>query len=191
MAYFCLDCEASGPVPPDYNLLSIGVVVVRQVGEEYKIGERWYCELKPIFKGMNEEALAVCGLDPEKLIITGKDPEEAMQELSTWVLEQQGQEAGRPIFVGHNAVFDWAYINYYYQHFKLENPFGYKGIDSKSLAMGVCGLEWEATSKEILAKRLNLPPEDLSAKHRADYDAHYQAQLLVGLLQKLGSLDTQ
>ena len=25
MNYFCLDCEASGPVPPLYNLLSIGV----------------------------------------------------------------------------------------------------------------------------------------------------------------------
>ena len=29
LVYFSLDCEASGPMPPLYNLLSIGVSAVR------------------------------------------------------------------------------------------------------------------------------------------------------------------
>jgi DNA polymerase III alpha subunit (gram-positive type) len=86
--------------------------------------------------------------------------------------------------VGHNAVFDWAYIAYYYAHLGLTNPFGYKGIDSKSLAMGRLGVEWNDTSKEKLSELLELPAEDPSRIHRADYDAWYQALILKALLER-------
>ena len=190
MAYFCLDCEASGPLPPDYNLLSIGVVVVRSTEVGHRTGASWYRELRPIFDGFDAGALAVCGLDPARLAVEGVPPKDALLELADWVRDEHGEDPGRPIFVGHNAVFDWAYVNHYFLYHGLENPFGYKGIDSKSLAMGVLGLSWEATSKEVLAPRLGLPPEDPRAKHRADYDAEYQARLLAALLDVLGPLDT-
>ncbi|NIM02147.1 MAG: hypothetical protein GTN89_15490, partial [Acidobacteria bacterium] len=90
----------------------------------------------------------------------------------------------RPVFVGHNAVFDWAYVAYYYPHYGLSNPFGYKGIDSKSLAMGRLGLPWTKTSKENLQQLLSLPEQDPARIHRADYDAWYQALILKALLEK-------
>jgi len=168
---------------PLYNLLSIGVTAVRRESDHHVIGESFYVELKPIFPGFNPQAIAVCGLDVDRLAREGTDPREAMIRLTDWVVKETGRD-GNPIFVGHNAVFDWAYIAYYYAHHGMENPFGYKGIDTKSLAMGVLDIEWTATSKESLEKRLGLPPQDPALIHRADYDAQYQALILKTLLDR-------
>jgi ribonuclease T len=182
MNYFALDCEASGPMPPLYNLLSIGVTVVRPENGRHVVGESWYVELKPIFPGFEPEALAVCGLDMDRLRVEGTGPEKAMADLREWVLEKNRPARERPVFVGHNAVFDWAHINYYFKHFNIDNPFGYKGIDTKSLAMGALGISWNDTSKENLEALLDLPAQDPAQIHRADYDAMYQALILQRLL---------
>ena len=184
MNYFALDCEASGPMPPLYNLLSIGVTVLREERDRHVLGDSWYVELKPLFPGFEPEALAVCGLDMERLKTEGTDPGRAMGDLRDWVLEQNRPCGDRPVFVGHNAVFDWAHINYYFRHYEIRNPFGYKAIDSKSLAMGRLGIGWNETSKENLEKLLDLPPQDPALTHRADYDAHYQAIILQRLLDR-------
>lgn len=182
MVYFCVDCEASGPVPPLFNLLSIGATAVHPEDGAHRLGKQFYVELKPIFPGFDEEALAVCGLDVERLRRDGLEPREALLSLGAWLEEQNRPSAERPVFVGHNAVFDWAYVAYYHAHFGLPNPFGYKGIDTKSLAMGRLGVSWNETSKETLQQLLGLPPEDPAQVHRADYDAWYQALILKHLL---------
>jgi DNA polymerase III alpha subunit (gram-positive type) len=184
MTYFCIDVEASGQLPPKYNLLSVGATVVRPEGSHHVLGDSFYVELKPIFSGFDPAALAVCGLDVDRLKREGLEPGEAMRKLSAWVAAQNLDRRQRPIFVGHNAVFDWAYIAYYYEHHEQENPFGYKAIESKSLAMGRLGIDWNATSKEKLAQLLDLPPLDPAQVHRADYDAWYQALILKALLDR-------
>ncbi len=184
MIYVCVDCEASGPLPPLYNLLSIGATVVRPAGGRHELGSSFYVELKPIFEGFDAEAMAVCGLDAERLRREGAEPREAMERLRRWVLGENRGSSERPIFVGHNAVFDWGYVAYYFAHFGIENPFGYKGLDTKSLAMGRLGLGWLETSKEKLAPLLGLPPQDPAQVHRADYDARYQALILAALLDR-------
>lgn len=183
MAYFCIDVEASGQLAPMYNLLSIGATVVRRAGDHHELGATFYVELKPIFDGFDRKALEVCGLDVERLRREGVEPKAAMQRLSEWVREHSPARE-RPVFVGHNAVFDWAYIAYYYEHCGMKNPFGYKAIETKSLAMGALRLAWEATSKEKLARHLDLPPIDPAQVHRADYDAWYQALILKALLDR-------
>lgn len=183
MTYFCVDVEASGPVPPLYNLLSIGATVVEREGDRHVLGESVYLELQPIFPGFDPGALAVCGLDPERLRREGLPPQEALSRLAAFVHEHNDPR-GKPVFVGHNAVFDWAYLAYYYAHFGMENPFGYKGLDTKSLAMGALGIPWNDTSKEVLERLLHLPPLDAGKVHRADYDAEYQARILQALLDR-------
>ena len=184
MTYFCVDCEASGPVPPLFNLLSIGVTVVRPRGERHDLFDSFYAELAPIFPGFDAGAMAVCGLDAERLRREGEKPKDAMERLARFVREQNEGSADGPCFVGHNAVFDWSHIAYYYAHFGMENPFGYKGLDTKSLAMGRLGLSWRDTSKENLERVLALPAQDPLQIHRADYDARYQALILAALLDK-------
>ncbi len=184
MIYFCVDCEASGPVPPLYNLLSIGVTVVHPEGDRHTLGTSLYLELKPIFPGFDPGAMAVCGLDAERLRREGMEPRDALDLLARFVREHNESSSDGPCFVGHNAVFDWSHIAYYYAHFGLQNPFGYKGLDTKSLAMGRLEISWRDTSKDNLERLLALPPQDRAQTHRADYDAHYQALILVALLDK-------
>jgi hypothetical protein len=128
--------------------------------------------------------MAVCGLDAERLRREGTEPREALLRLTRFVQEHNHGSPDGPCFVGHNAVFDWSHIAYYYAHFGLANPFGYKGLDTKSLAMGRLGISWRDTSKENLERLLALPPQDPLQAHRADYDAHYQALILKGLLDR-------
>ena len=187
MIYFCLDCEASGPVPPLYNLLSIGVTVVRPDDGRHVLGASLYLELQPIFPGFDLGAMAVCGLDAARLAREGLPPEQALRRLTVFLRTENAGSADRPCFVGHNAVFDWTYIAYYYAHFAQDNPFGYKGLDTKSLAMGRLGIGWNDTSKENLERLLALPAQDASLLHRADYDAHYQALILQALLDRAPS----
>jgi len=182
MVYFSVDLEASGPVPPKYNLLSIGVTVVRTKGDHHVLGDSLYIELRPIFPGFDKDAVAVAGLDIDRLRREGEEPEQALGRLTQWIREQNAGSKDWPVFVGHNAVFDWAYLAYYYAHYGMRNPFGYKGIDTKSLAMGRLGISWKDTSKESLERRLKLPPQDPAQIHRADYDAWYQALILKALL---------
>lgn len=184
MIYFCLDLEASGPVPPLYNLLTLGVTVVKPENDHHVVGESLYLEFQPIFPGFDADAMRITGLDADRLRSEGMEPKEALGKLSAWVRARNQGEDDRPCFVGHNAVFDWSYVAYYYAHFGLPNPFGYKGLDTKSLAMGKLGIAWNETSKENLEKILALPPQDPAQIHRADYDAAYQALILKALLDR-------
>lgn len=188
--YYSVDVEASGPLPPIYNLVSIGAVEVRRTDSGHVLGREFYIELKPVFPGFRQESMDIHGITREHLEQNGVEAGAAMRRFEAWVREgiagagTDGATDGRPVFVGHNAVFDWAYINYYFHHFGMENVFGYKAIDQKSLAMGVLGIPWWDAQKDIL---LGVIPglQGLTEKecaHNALDDARFQARILVALL---------
>ena len=202
--YVCVDVEASGPIPNPYNLVSIGAVVVHRpsagtnwmagAGKPFFVevrlggaawtvrdGEPFYVELKPLYPGFDDRAMAIHGITRDHLERTGVEPAAAMRQLSAYALEA----AARPVFVGHNAVFDWAFVNHYFHVTDVPNPFGWKALDTKSLAAGVLGIPFLETAKENLAKLLpDLGDEDPALKHRADADAAYQGRLLAVLLNR-------
>jgi DNA polymerase III epsilon subunit-like protein len=182
--YFSVDVEASGPVPALYNLVSIGAVTVGRDGGAWRPEDGgFYVELKPIAPGFDRAAMAVHGIPREHLEAHGDPADQAMRRLTAFVEKRLRAHDGQAVFVGHNAVFDWAFISYYYELYRLPNPFGYKALELKSLAMGRLGIDWFDTSKENLQALLpGLPAQDASRVHRADYDALYQAQILCALL---------
>jgi DNA polymerase III alpha subunit (gram-positive type) len=183
LRHFCLDVEASGPVPGLYNLLSIGCVAI-DPGPPLAPGAELYLELRPIFPGFDAGAMRVCGLDRAALERDGLAPADALARLTEFVLARTPPGA-RAIFVGHNAPFDWSMVNFYYHHAGMKNPFGYSALDTKALAMGVLGLAWPDTNKETLERLLALPPQDATLVHRADYDARYQALIFCALMARL------
>lgn len=184
--WFCLDIECNGPVPALYDMVSIGVAAVAPGPDgRLAVGEQLYLEIRPVAPRLDPGAARVHGLDQEHLAKNGLPRREAMLRLTEWVKSHTlpGSEA---VFVGHNAPFDWSFIAWTFHAEDLPNPFGYKGLCTKALSMGVLGLHWLDTSKEVLSERLGLPAEDRRQKHRADYDARYQAEILIRLLERMG-----
>lgn len=184
--WFCVDLEANGPVPGLYDMVSLGAVVVApDATGKLGIGESWYIEIQPQAPRFDASAAAVHGLDQERLRREGRPRRQAALQLAEWV-RQQTRPGTEPVFVGHNAPFDWSFVAWTYAAEELPNPFGYKALCTKALSAGVLDLHWLDTNKEVLSKRLSLPSEDLGQKHRADYDAAYQAEILLALLRRQG-----
>jgi ribonuclease T len=188
--WFCVDIECSGPVPALYDMISLGAVPVRHAADgSCVVGEEsFYVEICPTAPRVDPGAMKVNGLDLDHLRAHGRDLGEALQALSAWVAEQC-VVGTKPVFVGHNAPFDWSFVSYGYHAAGLHNPFGYKALDTKALAMGVLGVHWFDSNKELLAEQLTLPEVEAHKVHRADYDAWYQAHILARLLERSGIRD--
>ena len=182
--YFCIDIECNGPVPGLYDMVSLGAVAVHVKDGRPQMGDDFYMEIRPQAPRFDSRAAAIHGLDQNRLYKEGLPRKEACRNLSAWVARQTLPRTSS-VFVGHNAPFDWSFVAWTYAAEELPNPFGYKALDTKALAMGVLDLHWLDSSKETIQPLLNLPPEDKSKKHRADYDARYQAQILIGLLNRM------
>lgn len=181
--WFCIDIECSGPVPSLYDMISLGAVVVRETGDGgLELGADFYVEIRPEAPHVDPGAMAVNGLDIEALRRDGTVRRKAMEQLTAWV-EDETDAGAESVFVGHNAPFDWSFVAWVYKAEGMKNPFGYKALDTKALSAGILDLHWLDSNKEILAERLGLPAEDMSQKHRADYDARYQALILKRLLE--------
>jgi DNA polymerase III epsilon subunit-like protein len=140
--YVSVDVEASGPVPGDYSLLSIGACLVKRPEE------RFYMELQPISSNFVPDALKISGLSMQRLARTGTAPQEAMRGFGDWV--QESSADGQPVMVAFNAAFDWSFVNWYFVHFEVPNPFGIGAVDIKSYYMGLSGASWsDSRSSEI------------------------------------------
>jgi ribonuclease T len=190
--WFCIDIECSGPVPALYDMISLGVSVVvhRADGQPEITPHALYVEIAPTAPRVDPNAMKVNRLDLARLAREGLPMRTALERLSAFVVQHR-QGTSEAVFVGHNAPFDWSFVSYAYHAEGLENPFGYKALDTKALAMGVLGVHWLDTSKESLERLLALPPLDGQLVHRADYDARYQADILVALLRRMPALGDQ
>lgn len=163
--YISVDVEASGPVPGEYSMLSLGACIVGQTDKNF------YVELKPITKNFNPTSLAVAGFDLEQLERTGAEPGSAMAQFDAWVMQATPRE-NTPVFCAYPLAFDWMFVAYYFQRFLGHNPFGYTGFDVKSFYMGMTGERWDIAAP---MKRFHIG-QDLT--HNAREDAIAQADML-------------
>ena len=185
--YFCVDIECNGPVPGLYAMVSLAAVVVaRDASGHLHIGDCFYGELKPDAPRFDARAAAIHGLDQERLAAEGMTRADFCVALAQWV-KAHTVAGTEPVFVGHNAPFDWSFVAWIFAEQELANPFGYKALCTKSMATGTLGVHWLDSNKEVLSSRLDIGAEDMGQKHRADYDAKYQAEILVALLDELAA----
>jgi ribonuclease T len=164
--YISVDVEAAGPFPPTYSMLSLGAVVVDDPHATF------YVELRPINGNSVPGAMKVVGRTLEDFTQTGLSPKEAMASFGDWL--GSVASAGKPVFVGFNAVFDWAFVNFYFHQYFGANPFGIGGIDIKSYYMGLSGCPWEDTRSSHIPKEFKGP--SLRHTHNALDDAIEQAE---------------
>lgn len=135
--YFSADVETDGPIPGTYSMLSFGLAVAgRSDGERFERADptrqTFYRELRPISERVDEETLAVSGLDRDRLLRTGEEPAVAMTEAARFVRGAAG--AGTPVLVAYPLAFDWAWLHWYFVSFGEEgSPFGYSNcLDMKT-----------------------------------------------------------
>lgn len=173
--FISVDVEASGPIPGEYSMLSIGACLVDTPETNF---ER---RLKPLNRNADPEALAVTGFSLDELEQNGTEPRQALAEFDAWV-KATCREGDVPVFVGLNAPFDWSFVNYYFHRFHGENPFGFTALDIKAYYMGVTGSSWRDTRSSAMTARL-CPTK--KGNHTAVQDAIYQAELF-RLTRELG-----
>lgn len=161
--YISVSIKTSGPMPPDYSILSIDACVVRHPEQSF------YVELKPLNSNAVPEVLAANKMVLKKLEKTGLDPQEAILRFVEWVREMAG--FGRPVFVGSTATLDWSFINWYAHKFAESNPFGYGAVDIRTYEMTRQRCSWGAVSLIEDHGELNF------LRNQSCYSAFEQAQL--------------
>ncbi len=171
--YISVDVETSGPIPGEYNLLSLGACRVGQADQYF------YVEFKPITEGALADAMKVNQLSLAQLKVTGAEPRAAMEQFAAWI--RQVAAGARPVFVGFNAAFDWSFVNYYFHKFLGDNPFGHTALDIKSYYMAARRTTWARTTKAALEAQFLSP--DLPHTHNALGDAIEQGAIFEKLLR--------
>lgn len=123
-----VDIEADGPIPGDYSMISIGVVLV-----EPGLDKTFYGKLRPISDRWDAESLKVSGHSREETQ-RFDDPHLVMTQLSDWI---STVTSGKPRFIADNNGFDWQFVNWYFHHFLGANPFGHSSTNLGSLYKGM------------------------------------------------------
>ena len=173
--FISVDVEASGPVPGEFSMLSLGACVVGKTEEQF------YVELKPITDQQDAEAMRVNGLNHDDLQRHGTEPRQAMLAFESWI-HHSTPDGYRPIFVAYPATFDWMFVAYYFHRFLARNPFGVSGLDVTSMYAGqvstASGPPWTVGQLE---QRL---AADLPLTHNALEDAIAQSAVFEQLLRR-------
>lgn len=165
--YVSVDIESDGPIPGPHSMLSFGasafmvtpkesgigvppgnVVSVNSIGAVSELGTfTRNLELLPgsvpdpstsEFWAKNQNAYAATRTNLQA-------PETAMPEFKTW-LQQWGY---KPTFVGYPVTFDFMFVHWYMIKFAGEDPFGFQGLDMKTMTWVLQG----CTSFHGVAKR--------------------------------------
>ena len=165
--FISVDVETAGPTPGQFALLSIGACLVADPSTTF------YAELQPDRAEFSAEAMTIHGLSLETLKTSGTPPGQAMQAFADWV-QAVAPEGSRPVFVAHNAPFDWMFIQDYFQRYLGENPFGHSALDIKAYFMGQTGVAWGETSLNHIARHFM---EERQLSHNALMDAQDQAEI--------------
>jgi hypothetical protein len=182
-----VDVETGGPVPGLFPLLALGACLVDPAEEPNPV---FYRELKPVPADRFDAAaveVSFPGLPAARSIARlerdGEDPAAVARDFADWVAEVA--DSGKPVFVGFNAGFDWAFALHLFGAAGIENPFGFAPFDIKSFWAGKAGVPFHETSKSKLPPELS---DGLSEhNHRADDDARRQAVLFRRMRARAGS----
>lgn len=171
-AYVSVDIEASGPSPSRHSILSIGACLVDDPSRGF------YAELRPWSAETDPAAMRVHGLSLAELSERGEEPAAALRRFEDWLAAELGGRT--PVFVGHNAAFDWMFVADAFHRFLGHNPFGHAPLDAKSYFAGLTGEPWSGTGLAQIAARLG---QTETLPHHALEDARIQARLFAAMLR--------
>jgi DNA polymerase III epsilon subunit-like protein len=148
MSYIVVDVEADGEIPGKYSMVCFGAVLV-----EPTLSKTFYGQIKPISHEWVPNALAVSGFSREQHE-SFDEPFKVMKSFNEWL---ESVSNGRPVFISDNVAFDWQFINYYFQTYLGENPFGFSGRRIGDL---YCGMKMDASLNYEWKRKLRKTKHD-------------------------------
>lgn len=156
--YISIDIESDGPIPGKYSMLSFGAAAFSFRSEDPRepFGE-FYTNLQTLpgaiqsedtmkFWARNPVAWNQCTSDPQ-------DPNVMMPEFIRWA---SGFE--NPILMGYPVTFDFNFIQWYSLMFGglsdgVLPPWGFQGLDIKTMAMSLMGCDYKEATKRNMPKK--------------------------------------
>lgn len=179
--YVSVDIESDGPIPGENSMISLGAVIFT----ESDILNTFEINLHPLpeasqdpntmteFWAKNPEAWEYCTSHPAP-------PDVAMDEFDAWLSSYNGKK----VFVAYPLGFDFTFTHYYFHRFLGRDPFGFSGLDLKTLAMALLKLPFRETTKRRMPKEwFKGSPKH---NHTPAQDAMGQAILCQNMLKELG-----
>jgi hypothetical protein len=137
--YISIDIEADGPIPGPFSMLQLGAAAFDLSSEDPR---------KPIdtFK-VNLDLIEGATQDPDTMAWWGRQngayentridtqpPEDAMKSWVSWLRALPG----KPVIVGYPVTYDFTWVYWYTVRFGLghdeRSPFGFQGLDLKTVA---------------------------------------------------------
>jgi len=130
---FMLDVEADGQCPGFSNMTEFGVVCIEDPSKVFHSGL-----IRPILidddKGPNGQE-TYRGMKYLEMDKAGLDPYHVMQDFSAWLFNIAGGE--RPFMWSDNNGWDYQWINWYFHHAGIPNPFGHTSSNLGSFYKGL------------------------------------------------------
>lgn len=175
--YISTDVETDGPIPGPHSMLSFGSAAYTADKElaatfEANLYTLSGAEGHPAtmeWWATQPEAWAACR---ENL----QHPEDAMDAYAAWVKSL----AGKPVFVGYPAGFDFLFVYWYLVYFTGGSPFSFSALDTKTFAMATMGGGYRDATKKNMPKRWF--DKGVPHTHKALDDAIEQGLLFCNIL---------
>lgn len=179
--YVSTDVETDGPVPDLYSMLSVGSAAFTPDGE--MVGT-FYRNLHPLTTAdRHPRTMEFWAAHPEAWAALQVDrvfAAEAMLDYADWLKGLPG----KPVFVGHPASWDFAFVFYYLMRFIGESPFGFSALDIKTLAWAKLGGDFRNVGKRLIHRAVGKP--ETKHDHTALNDAIEQGQTFLRLMKHGG-----
>lgn len=203
--YVSVDIEATGPIPGEYSMSSLGAFVAgaKTVDGTYvrfdptDSNNVFYAELTPVSEKFVPEAIKVGlleGFDDsipdnngtrrhEWMKTHSEKPEVAMRDFADFVNGWAKELEARPVFMAYPASFDWTFVYWYLQKFGVDSPFGFSSVlDLKTYFSAKFDKPLTQSTKRYMPKRLFKSDVPLPHTHKADDDAIEQGVMGMNIL---------
>jgi len=154
--YISIDIEADGPIPGANSMLSLGAAAFifdPSTEKGYHQLGTFEVNILPLPEAVpNPDTMAWWGRNPEayKEATTDALPApRAMQMFNEWVTPLQ-----RPVLVGYPVTYDFMFVYWYFVKFVgFPAPFGFQGLDIKTLAMERLRCDFKNAAKKNFPRR--------------------------------------
>lgn len=117
MSYYVIDVESDGSTLGKHSMVCFGAVRL-----DNELQTTFYGKTRTISKFYNEEVLDISGFSSQEHE-SFEDPKNVFEFFSTWIAETNTK--GKPVLISDNNEYDASWINWYFQTYCGNNPFGY------------------------------------------------------------------